>query len=84
MRAVVLLEQGVVELNYMWLPTFIGMNTVLKQEMEKDLSEKLKGLTLDDKGLNRAHSIVVEYLSAKFPEVKGLSRFLDAMKFIEL
>lgn len=83
MRAVVHVGQGVVELNYMWLPTAIGMNALLKQDIEKHLADKLHGLPLDEYGLDKAHDIVVEYLEQKFPEVGGLARFLDAMKYLE-
>jgi len=82
-RAVTLTGPGVLELNYMWLPTFLGMNAVLKQEMEKDLQEKLVGIPLDEKGLDRAHMIVVEYVEKKFPDIRGLGRYLDAMKYLD-
>jgi hypothetical protein len=83
MRAVVHVGQGEVEVNFMYLPTFIGMNAVLKRDMEEALQKKLQGLPLDDKGLDRAHEIVVEYLLTKFPEVKGLDHYLDALKYVE-
>jgi len=83
MRAVVALGHGVLELNYMWLPTFLGMNSSLKTEMEKELQEKLKGIVLDERGLDRAHDIVVKYLQSKFPDILGLDRFLDGMKYID-
>ncbi len=84
MRAVVSVGDGVLELNYMWLPTAIGMNSLLKQEMEKHLSEKIQGLTLDDRGLDQAHQLVVDFLEKKLPDVEGLARFLDGMKYLEL
>lgn len=83
MRAVVHVGNGVVELNYMWLPTAIGMNSLLKQEIEKALADRLQGLPLDDHGLDQAHAVVVEFLEKKFPEIEGLPRFLDAMKYLE-
>ena len=84
MRAVVHVDHGVLELNYMWLPTAIGMNSLLKQEIEKTLAEKLQGLPLDDAGLDKAHDVVVEFLESKFPDIQGLGRFLDGMKYIEM
>lgn len=83
MRAVVQVGPGTVELNYMWLPTSIGMNSLLKQEIEKVLTDKLQGLPLDNVGLDKAHDIVVAFIIDKFPEVDGLGRFLDGMKYIE-
>lgn len=84
MKAVVALEAGVVELNYLWLPTFIGMNSVLKAEMEKELASQLTGVVLDEQGLSKAHNLVVSFLTKKYPDIKGLDRYLDALKFIEL
>lgn len=83
MRAVVHVSPGILELNYMWLPTAIGMNSLLKRELEEALGPKLQGLPLDDAGLDKAHDIVVDFLVQKFPEVNGLERFLDGMKYLE-
>jgi hypothetical protein len=84
MRSVVATEPGVVELNFLWLPTFIGMNGAFKEKMERDLAEKVQGMTMDDKGLDRAHEIVVEYIVKAFPQIRGLGRYLDSMKYLEL
>lgn len=83
MRAIIDVGKGTVELNYMWLPTFIGMNAVLKQQMEKDLQAELRGVQLDDAGLDRAHDLIVDYVVKKFPHIKGLDLYLDALKFLE-
>lgn len=84
MRAIVHTGDGVVELNYLWLPTVIGMNASLKQLMEKALKEELKLIPLDEAGLDRAHDIVVKYLLDKFPSVRGLDKYLDGMRYLEL
>lgn len=84
MRAIVDLGDGSVELNYLWLPTVIGMNAGLKREMERDLQGKLTGIRLDDEGLDKAHAIVVDYLVQKFPWVRGLADYLNAVKHVEL
>lgn len=83
MRAVVQVGPGTVELNYMWLPTAIGMNSLLKKEIEEAIGPALQGLPLDDAGLDKAHDIVVDFLVKKFPEMDGLDRFLDGMKYLE-
>lgn len=83
MRAVVALEQGALELNYLWLPTCIGMNSMLKAEMEKELAAKFTGRCLDDTTLDAAHDAVVEFIEKKFPDMQGFSRYIDAMKYLE-
>ncbi len=84
MRAVVSIGDGRVDLNFMWLPTAFGMNSLLKQEIEKTLASKIQGLSLDDKGLDQAHDIVVKFLVEKFPEIQGLDRLLDSLKYVEI
>jgi hypothetical protein len=84
MRAVVAVERGVIELNYMWLPTCVGMNAVLKQEMERELNSALCGRVLDDAALDEAHDLVVAFIEKKFPVIRGVERYLDGMKFLEV
>lgn len=83
MRAVTYEGDGVLSLNYMWLPTFIGLNAILKTQMERDLHDQLKGLSSSDADLDRAHDAVVAYLVQRFSDVRGLDLYLDALKYIE-
>ncbi len=83
MRAVVMTEPGVLELNYMWLPTFIGMNTALKGEIEKTLAPQLEGMPMDEATLDWAHEQVVSFLEKRFTHVTGLRDLLDSLKFLD-
>lgn len=76
-------EPGVVELNYMWLPTFLGMNSRLKQDIEKELGPKFQGRALDENFLNEADEIIVDFILKKFPNIVGLRDYLDAIKFVQ-
>ncbi len=71
-------EYGTVELNFMWLPTWIGMNARLKQDMEKELAEQVTGKTVEE-----ANRIVLDYLCQKFP-IEGLRDYLDGLKFVSI
>lgn len=82
MRAVVDVGDGVLELNYLWLPTVVGMNANLKRAMEKDLSEQLRNVRMDEAGLDKAHELVVDYIAKKFPLV-GIVDYLNGMKHLE-
>lgn len=82
MRAVVKTAPGVVELNFMWLPTFVGMNAQLKKEIEERLAPKLEGLPLDDDTLNDAHEMVIEFLVERFPALHGMRDYIDALKYV--
>lgn len=82
MRAVVRTAPGVVELNWTWLPTWIGMNAQLKKELEERLAPKLEGRPLEE-ALDDAHEMVIEFLVEKFPALKGMRDYLDALKYVE-
>lgn len=81
MHAVVMTLPGVLELNYSWLPTWIGMNSALKREIEEVLRSEFEGKPVD---LARAHQTVVSFLTTKFPAIVGLEDFLDGLKFVEV
>jgi hypothetical protein len=84
MRTVVRTAYGVLELNWMWLPTFIGMNASLKKEMETSVANQFKGRPMSDQTLAEAHKAVCDFLVAKYPSIIGLDRVLDGLKFVEL
>ena len=81
MRAVVRTAPGVLEINWMWLPTFIGMNAQLKKEIEERLAPKLEGRPLEE-ALDDAHEMVIEFLVERFPALHGMRDYLDAMKYV--
>lgn len=83
MRCVQYIGNGVVELNYMWLPTWIGQNTALKAELEKKLKEDVVGRGVTEELLDDLHDAVINYLTEKYP-IEGLFDYLDGLKFVEL
>ena len=84
MRLVVSPEPGVVELNYTWLPVWIGINTPLKNELEQAIADKLVGRKLTEETLDEAHELVVDFFAQRFPALKGLRDFLDSIKFVTI
>jgi hypothetical protein len=83
MRCIQLIDGNVVELNYMWLPTWIGQNAKLKKEIEEALKSKIVGKDLSEDTLNEVHEMVLQYLVDRFPAIRGLYDYLDGLKFIE-
>jgi hypothetical protein len=75
-------EDSAIVLNFMWLPTWIGQNAVLKKEMEKELYPKIVGRMLDEATVDDVHKMVVDYLCIKYPIV-GLRDYLDGIKFVD-
>jgi hypothetical protein len=83
-KIVVPTDRGVLELNWMWLPTWIGMNNHIKMELEGLLSKELVGLPVTEETLDRGSELVIKYLEAKYAHLKGLREFFDGLKFIEM
>jgi hypothetical protein len=73
---------GTLALNYMWLPTFIGMNGHLIREIEEYISPAIVGRDLDESTLDLADSKVLEFLEQRFPNVPGLFDYLDGLKYV--
>ena len=74
-------EPGLVEVSYMWLPTWIGMNPEVKKDLEKHLNETFKGAALD---LPAAHNACIDYLCNRFKEVEGLRAYLGAVCHVNI
>lgn len=74
----------VVELNYMWLPTWIGQNAQFKQQLEGDLRSQIEGLELTENNLDKIDKMVLNYIVEKYPHVYGLFDYLDGLKFVTL
>lgn len=74
----------VVELNYMWLPTWLGQNAQFKQQLEMDLRSKIEGLELTENNLDKISTMVLGYIVEKHPHVDGLWDYLDGLKFVNL
>lgn len=81
MRTIVVTDPGVVELNFMWLPTFIGMNNRLKIEIEEKLKAKIVGKEITEESLDEINLEVMDFLIKKFP-ISGLGDYLIALKSV--
>lgn len=82
MRLVVIVGPGELEVNYMFLPTFIGMNALLKKELEVALRPLIEGQAWTEQSLDQAHDHVIDFLEKRFAELSGLREYLDGVKYI--
>ena len=71
-----------VELNWMWMPTFLGVSNVFKKELEAWLGPQLVGRELTDETLDWAHNQVLNFVCKKYEYIDGLRDYLDAVKFV--
>lgn len=84
MRAIIRTREGVLELNWMWLPTWVGMNAQLKKAIESELADSVKGKPMTEPVLDEINEMVIDILERKSPHVTGLREYLDGLKFITL
>ena len=81
MRTIIVSGRGAVEVNWSWLPTWIGMNSSLIKEIEVALSPTLLGQSLNTEVLDKANTLLIDFLVKKF-KVPGLFDYLDGLKYI--
>jgi len=80
MLTVQLAKDGALELNWMWLPTFIGQNYPVMRELEKVWRSQFAGkLKLNEEGLREAHEFTLKWLCDKF-KINGLGEYLRAIE----
>ena len=83
MRAVVRTAPGKLELNFMWLPGFIALDSRFKAEIEKKLAPELEGKPMTDEVLDYAHDRVLDIICERHKVIAGLRDYLDAIKFVD-
>jgi hypothetical protein len=74
-------KPGSLELTYMWLPTWLGMNVQHKRELEEHISKMFVGQAVP---LETIHQTIIDFFCDKFPAVGGLREYLQAVEKIEL
>ena len=81
MRLVTSTDPGVLELSYMWLPTFIGLDAILQKQLEETLAKDLSGKEVTEELLDWAHARVMDLICERYP-LEGLRDYLDSVKFV--
>lgn len=72
-------EPGTLGLNFMWLPTWIGMNHALKKKIEEKISEDFVGKDLNEETLAAMDEAIIQLLASEFPEIE----FADYVRGIQ-
>ena len=84
MRLVHLTAPGRLELNFMWMPTWLGINKAAKETIEAELKSKVAGLPATEENLDVINDLVLDVLAAKYTGIEGLKDYLDGLKFVKL
>lgn len=83
MRLVHLTAPGRLELNFMWLPTWLGINKEAKDYIEGELRSKVVGVTATEGALDEINEMVMDVILKKYP-LEGLRDYLDGLKFVKI
>lgn len=86
MRLVVETDPGVVELNWVWLPTWLGQNPTFKKNVEAHINKWLQEhgvVTTTPENLDLMHAEVLRFILDTFPSPLGLGDFLEGLKFVD-
>lgn len=77
-------HDGTIDVNWMWLPTWIGQNPVLMKELEDSCKSMLVGqfgtATIDDAMLDALQGHVIDFFQSKFSSIHGLGSYLGAIE----
>lgn len=82
MRFVHLTSPGKLELNSMWLPTWLGINPAATKAVMEKLSPKVVGIPATEENLDKINDMIIEVLVEVYPSVDGLRDYLDGLKFV--
>lgn len=80
MRLVTLTHDDTLEVNWMWLPTFLGMNPTLRAELQ-ELLLPLRGSSPEE-ALDRGHTIILDHIKSKLSNFDGLDDYFDGLRFV--
>ena len=79
MKTVVCTSPGVMEVNYMWLPCWLGMNSMLMEELNQHVAKSgVVGLPASE-AEEKAHEVAVDFLVARYPRLKNLRQYLNSI-----
>lgn len=84
MRLVHLTSPGRLELNFMWLPTWLGINKEAKESIEGALRSKVAGTPATEEHLDEINEEVLELLATRYSSIEGLRDYLDGLKFVRI
>lgn len=76
-------KPAILEVAWMWLPTFIGQNTALLGELDHVLGARFPTpLEVDDTKLDEIHRFVIDWVCDKL-KIPGLWHYLRAVEHIK-
>jgi len=83
MRVIQVAKDNAIELSWMWLPTFIGQNYGVLQQLGRAWEAKFpQGVAVTPESLDVMNEFTIKWLCEKF-NIKGLDKYLRAIEHVE-
>lgn len=70
------------ELNFMWLPTFISQNMYVMRELEQEWKQRFFGTHATEEALEGINAWTIDWLAKRFG-IPGLATYLSAIKEVK-
>ena len=73
---------GTLNLNFMFLPTFIGQNPIVQKELKVELSNRFAMKAATPALLDEIHCWIIQWFKDKF-QIPGLEKYLRAIEEVQ-
>jgi hypothetical protein len=84
LRLVVATDPETVEINYTWLPTWLGLNEQLLRKLADRIRPVVVGRPLDDATLALAECTLIMLLMDEFSYIEGLEEVLRSVHNVKI
>lgn len=71
------------DINWMWMPSFLGLSTSLTAQIRESLRQKFEGRTMTDRLVEEMHQKCIDVICEKFPNTRGLREYLMAIREVK-
>ena len=75
---------GGLEINFSWLPTWLGLNQPMLKVLDAGLQEAFQGRKFTPELMVEMNQKVIELLTQEFPAIKGLDKLLSALAHVRI
>ena len=75
---------GNVEINFSWLPTWLGLNQPMLSQISSKMFESFVGRTIDAECIAQMNTEVIRLLCEEFSAINGLDTLLKALEHVRI
>lgn len=75
-------KNGVIEVNFSWMPYFMALDKTLQETIVEKLKKIAPGEQVTDELLFRLDAVIIETVNQRYPEFVGIGDYLKALKHV--